>query len=230
MSLSLKHKNLLLKCAECSLNSYNGINDCFKIENKSFDTVVYVFQEEDNIFITGPGSVSLTDWSLDFQIWRTKSEFFDNSLIHSGFLKIYSSIRDGLLAYLKSIVLPSSKLICTGHSLFGAISTLIAADLSSHFDNHISCITFGSPRVGDISFSTYFDSNVDTSFRCVFERDPITFSPLPFRFKHVRGHIFCNSHHISLKNNFTKWNICGCRISHHSMDSYILSIKNDLNL
>ena len=226
MSLSKKHKSLILSCAEFSLNSYNDIKNCFKIENKMFDTIVYVIEVDDRIYITGPGSVSLTDWSLDFQVWRTKSEIFDNSLIHAGFLKIYLSIRSALLTHLTSISLPSSKFICTGHSLFGAISTLIAADLTSHFDNHISCITFGSPRVGNKHFSTFFNSNVDSSFRCVYELDPITFSPLPIRFKHVRGHIFCNSQNISISNNFSKWNFCGCRIHHHSMDSYLSSIKH----
>lgn len=227
MQLSKKHENLIKTCSKMALDSYDKLSCSYdhSIENKDFDVIVFFKLIENNLFIFGPGSESLTDWSLDFQIWRQKCSYLDNSLIHSGFFKIYNSIRDSCLTYIKQLIQQNKdlRIICTGHSLFGAIATIISADISC-FDNHISCITFGSPRVGNNKFAKYFNSNVDTSFRCVFLQDPITFSPLPIRFKHVRGCIQCNPTNISLNSNFNKWNFIGCKIAHHSMDSYINSI------
>ena len=181
------------------------------------------------MFITGPGSESYKDWILDFQIWRTNVEYFVNTLVHAGFMKIYNSIRARLLCIVKEIIDNKTidKIVCTGHSLFGAISTLIATDLSIKFNNcPVHCITFGSPRVGDNAFAEMFNNNVHMSYRCVFKKDPITFTPLPIRFKHVRGLLKCDYLDIKESDKVLKYNCIGCRIKHHSMESYKSSLQS----
>lgn len=229
------HRNLLKLCATYAHDSYtqivvqNGTVDTIKED--ATDTIVYIITCNDSIYITGPGSESMTDWSLDFQIWRTKVDYFDNSLVHAGFMKIYDSIKIKLhrkLVAIFSLNMSIKNIVCTGHSLFGAVSTIIACDCANRYDaKKITCITFGSPRVGSSKFAKYFNKNVDQSFRCVFAKDPITFSPLPLRFKHVRGSVYCQEDGANIVDDIkmSKWNLCGCQIAHHSMNSYLKSLS-----
>lgn len=231
-----KHRQLLHKCAQYATNSYGNIDGPYvdKLSNANTDTKVYLIVENDTVYITGPGSESYTDWLLDFQIWRTKVSYFDNSLVHAGFMKIYESIKKLLHQKLVAIFTLNTNIqniVCTGHSLFGAVSTIIAADCANKYDNkHITCVTFGSPRVGNTNFAKFFNSNVDVSFRCVFAKDPITFSPVPLRFKHVHGSVYCNEKSASVVDDATmaKWNLCGCNIAHHSMSSYLMSVSIEI--
>ena len=228
-----KQKILIHKCAQYAMASYTQItvdgNDTIDvIKNRDTDTIVYIICSGSTLYITGPGSESMTDWSLDFQIWRTRVEYFENSLVHAGFMKIYESIKENL--HQKICALLSLKhidhIVCTGHSLFGAVSTIIALDCTLRYESKtISCITFGSPRVGNTEFVKLFNENIDHSFRCVFMKDPITFTPIPLRFKHVKGSVYCNSKTAKSVSELeiSKWNFCGCRIAHHSMDSYLQS-------
>ena len=231
-----KHRQLLHKCAQFAMKSYENFDDnnVDKVSNVTTDTKVYLILENDTVYITGPGSESYTDWMLDFQIWRTKVSYFNNSLVHAGFMKIYESIKDLLhqkLVATFSLNNNIQNIVCTGHSLFGAVSTIIAADCANKYDDkHISCVTFGSPRVGNVNFAKFFNSNVDVSFRCVFAKDPITFSPVPLRFKHVHGSVYCDEKSAKVVDDakMAKWNLCGCRIAHHSMSSYLASLSVEI--
>jgi hypothetical protein len=228
------HQELLQDCSTFAFESYTKIiqkQGLFinKFNEESTDTLVYIIQKSNTLFITGPGSQSAKDWALDFQIWRTRVDYFNNSLVHAGFMKIYESIKNQLHENISAILILNPKIkniVCTGHSLFGAVSTIIACDCANRYDSkHISCITFGSPRVGNAKFANFFNKNVDTSFRCVFAKDPITFSPLPLRFKHVRGSVYCDEKSAKLKD-VAKWNFCGCKIAHHNMESYLDSVHS----
>ena len=230
-----KHKTLIHKCAKFAMDSYTQIvvdngHTVDSIQNQKTDTIVYIICSGSTMYIAGPGSESMTDWSLDFQIWRTRVDYFENSLVHAGFMKIYESIKTKLhqkicaLISLKNI----DHIVCTGHSLFGAVSTIIALDCTLRYESKtISCVTFGSPRVGNAHFAKLFNENIDTSFRCVFMKDPITFTPIPLRFKHVKGTVKCDMKSAKTVSDMeiSKWNFCGCRIAHHSMDSYLCSTQ-----
>jgi len=102
-------KNLLHCCANYANDSYtqivaNNNENLDVIKETSTDTVIYIITNDETIYITGPGSASVTDWSLDFQIWRTKVDYFNNSLVHAGFMKIYESIKSQLHSTLNNIM------------------------------------------------------------------------------------------------------------------------------
>lgn len=218
---------LIELCAEFAYNAYTKDIDGVFIENKETDCQSFVSAKGDDIIISGQGTTTFTDWYHDFQIWRTKVEYLDNTLVHSGFIKQYDSVRTRI--HLEIVKLMQEKdykrIISTGHSLFGAIATIAALDCAIKYDIPVSCVTFGSPRVGSRKFSKLFSKLVTTSFRCVRHKDPITFSPLPGRFKHVRGGIHFGK---EITFNVPLYNVCGCRVSHHDMDDYLEFIK-DIN-
>jgi hypothetical protein len=69
---------------------------------------------------------------------------------------------------------PGYMIYTTGHSLGGALCTLLAFDLAGNDDERIpkpiSCISFASPKVGNRKFANAFQVNerVDDKRRCIF--------------------------------------------------------------
>ena len=111
-------------------------------------------------------------------------------LVHWGFLQQYQSILPEIRQYLNTY--PDIKhVVCTGHSLGGALATLAVVDLASRAcgENRVfSCVTFGSPRVGNKKFAELFDRVTENrSIRFVNNDDPIPLLPSSLRFHHVSG-------------------------------------------
>lgn len=217
-----RHVKILQKCAHYANTSYDHIENS---ENSTYiyagstDTQSYIIVDGEDLVITGQGTTTLRDWAMDFQIWRTKVPYLNNVLVHTGFVKVYDSIKDELHTTITQILSKHNiqRILCTGHSLFGAIATIAAVHCGILYDLPIHCVSFGSPRVGYTSFVSLFNSVVDISYRCVRYKDPITFTPLPIRFRHVRGGLQMN---ITLSENISLHNCIGCRVKHHSMEEY----------
>ena len=222
-----RHVKMIHDCALWSHKAYlNDVSGTF-IYEESTDAQAFVFQSGSDIIVTGQGSTSMRDWSLDFQIWRTRVDYLQNTKVHAGFMKQYNSIRDRMHHEIAKLMSSAAKenmrIICTGHSLFGAIATVAALDCSFKYDVPVHCITFGSPRVGSKKFAKLFNSNVEVSYRCVRFKDPVSFTPAPIRFKHVRGGLHfgkCTDPKSIGSDTLSLYNCCGCRVSHHSMEDY----------
>lgn len=225
MTVTKRHSKLIELCAKYSNDAYFKKIEGRFIENKETDTQAFIsYTEDKSIIITGQGTTTLRDWSIDFQIWKTKAKFLENVQVHNGFLKAYNSIRMAIHSEISKYVVNKqeiSKIICTGHSLFGAIASICALDCALQYDTPVHCVTFGSPRVGGKSFVELFDNSVDVSYRCVRHKDPISYTPLPIRFKHVRGGIhFGNDAKNVGRDTLSLYNFIGCRVKHHSMEDY----------
>ena len=111
-------------------------------------------------------------------------------LVHWGFYHQYRSILPEIKAFLRENA-GITDVVCTGHSLGGALATIAAVDLKNRKvgnDKEFSCITFGSPRVGNKMFAERFcDSTQGRSLRFVNNDDPIPLLPSSWRFHHVYG-------------------------------------------
>lgn len=96
------------------------------------------------------------------------------------------------------------RVLCTGHSLGGALATLGAvwAGLRYH-QADIRCITFGSPRVGNRKFRAAYHAIVGTSIRIINGADPIPDLPPPWKFTHVHNALHFTSGDVSLDNRHT---------------------------
>ena len=217
MYVPRKHAQLIKECAHIAKNAYtNDIQGHFLFAPET-DTQSWVTLSDSEIIFSGQGTTTLKDWAIDFRIWRTKVDYLQNSQVHSGFVLAYNSIRYRMLSLINKHLTTHhnvQRIVCTGHSLFGAIATIAALDLSLQYNIPVHCVTFGSPRVGAKDFVKLFNNCVCISYRCVQYKDPVTFTPLPLRFKHVRGGLSFGSTQVAL------YNCVGCRIKHHSMDEY----------
>jgi hypothetical protein len=149
-------------------NNKNNINsDYIIIENKETDILVLIipdsFERKLYIIFRGPSNPSnIFDKNKIKQI-----KFINNSKVHSGFLNDYNSIKNDLL--LKIEKYNFYEMIACGHSLGGALAILFACEFKK------SCVTFGSPRVGDKIFCNIFKKNVEHGIRIIIIEDPIPF-------------------------------------------------------
>ncbi|MFT3926534.1 MAG: hypothetical protein QM778_28575 [Myxococcales bacterium] len=115
--------------------------------------------------------------------------------VHTGFFEAFDSIRQQIDDALKSALAgkPNKPIYVCGHSLGGAIATLIACYLLSdgtkpRVQGHIRLYTYGQPRVGNVAFtSAFWQANPSFSyFRTANNLDLVTWVPAIWAVKEAR--------------------------------------------
>ncbi len=95
----------------------------------------------------GTHVASWTDVPVDLSAWRVAWD--GEAKVHAGFRWAYRRLAGPIAVWLAGN--PHASLITTGHSLGGALATLLAADRPE-----AELVTFGSPRVGNPAFAKRF--------------------------------------------------------------------------
>ncbi len=132
------------------------------------------------------GSDDAEDWWHNFNFNQTGDY---DGYVHRGFYTSANSIWTPLVRYLNATWEPDDTVWVTGHSLGGAIATLIARWLQK-IDWEISGVyTFGQPRTGDEDYAAAYPLG-DVHYRFVNDRDIVPQLPLPWMgpnvsYKHV---------------------------------------------
>jgi len=93
--------------------------------------------------------------------------------IHSGFDEAFSQVVIDIQTLLNKDESTNKPLFITGHSLGGALATVATKKLT-HKGGIAACYTFGSPRVGDIDWTTNIKTPI---YRIVNAADPVTMLP-----------------------------------------------------
>ena len=240
----------------CSL-SYQEPKKCSQIPiflESNCDCEVYICDYQDTITVCFRGTESYTDILIDLKILQVKFvipgiENEDYPQVHSGFNQQFESVKQRIQLKIDELLdindkhNKNKKVIFTGHSLGGALATL--SSLYFKITNpklDISCITFGSPRVGDFKFVKLYEKYIKESHRYVNDNDPVPCIPTSWRFQHVPGLIWLNEdkiqHEITvwrfyrfMKNTMMSWFGYGYNaLEDHSCDSYVkdLSVLGDI--
>lgn len=133
-------------CARLSAAIYTGaipddigVTQWHHIRNDDTDTLALVCVTDEALIITVQGSESRRDWLNNIKIVKTE---FHGILAHKGFAWCAESILPDVLAAIARD--PAKPVILTGHSLGGAIATLLAVAMRPQA---VKLITFGQPRV-----------------------------------------------------------------------------------
>nr|XP_043613679.1 uncharacterized protein LOC122585619 [Erigeron canadensis] len=135
---------------------------------------------------------------------RIGGDFKEEVQVHSGFLSAYDSVRTRIFSLIKAatryqdedaVELSKWHVYVTGHSLGGALATLLALELSSSqlATRGIISVTmynFGSPRVGNKKFAEVYNEKVKDSWRVVNHRDIIPSVPRLMGYCHVAQPIY----------------------------------------
>ncbi|KAI1335261.1 alpha/beta-hydrolase [Xylariaceae sp. FL0016] len=102
-----------------------------------------------NIIVSVRGSSSVRNWLTDFRFGKVSCDFFDGCEAHDGFVHALDEIKASVVLSVTAAAKhhPSHTLVVTGHSLGGAVATLLAAHLRRQ-GLAADLYTYGAPRVG----------------------------------------------------------------------------------
>jgi triacylglycerol lipase len=90
--------------------------------------------------------------------------------VHRGFITAYKSVRETILE--KARQSSFDRVMCTGHSLGGALATLAAVDIQYNIaEKEVVCYTYGAPKVGNKPFASSYNKRVPQTYRFVNEND-----------------------------------------------------------
>jgi len=169
---------------------FNCIKECPILYKSNEDCEVLVCNHDTNALIVSfRGTSSNKDILTDLRVSREKLPLANMSsqmwpLVHSGFKEQFFSINTHLEKKIKA----HDTIIFCGHSLGGALATIGSLYYAFQYPNkNIACVTFGSPRVGDGAFVSYFNQRITNTLRYVNDNDPVPCVPTRWRFKHVDG-------------------------------------------
>ncbi|KAJ6571303.1 Alpha/Beta hydrolase protein, partial [Mycena capillaripes] len=124
-------------------------------------------EEREEIVVSFRGTLNAKDVITDIRFFKV---LFDSPIItepvyvHKGFLIAYKDVFDEVLATVKTQLeqFPTYSIVVTaGHSLGGAIASLVAAPLKSALPNvTLKLYTFGQPRAGNTEFARYVEKTL----------------------------------------------------------------------
>lgn len=148
-----------------------------------------VIETESRLILVIRGSESKDDWLLNLQAKQRRVWFDVPGKVHKGFWRALKHIWDPVVVPLMAASKSSrKKVVICGHSLGGAIATVVAARIAYKFDREsiASVYTYGQPRVGNAKFATYVNEQFKGAFfRFVNNRDVVAMIPPAPLYRHV---------------------------------------------
>ncbi|KAI7834751.1 Alpha/Beta hydrolase protein [Kickxella alabastrina] len=115
--------------------------------------------------------------------------------VHSGFLDSVRGVIDEVKTRLKMLLVdyPDSMVIFTGHSKGGAEAALSALELVRSIPelrSRMRVWTFGEPRLGDVEFAGYYNSQLGAvTYRVTSAADPVVAMPPQFLFNYCHHNL-----------------------------------------
>lgn len=149
-----------------------------------------------DVVIAIRGTEGIWEWIHDAEFLTVPCPFLAGAgHTEDGFTAVYNSLRTGVAPYSPSVVnalgslafpRPVTSVTVCGHSLGGALATLLALDLAANsvFNDPV-VYTYGSPRTGDSLFVSTFNQVVKNSYRIQNRLDIVPKLPPPPWYEHV---------------------------------------------
>ncbi len=149
-----------------------------------------------DVAITIRGTEGWLEWIHDADFVQVPCPFLAGAgHTEDGFTAMYESLRTGATPGSPTVVNALAKLpfaqpvglvtVC-GHSLGGALATLLALDVAANTAfTDPAVYTYGSPRTGDSLFAGTFDQVVTNSWRVANRVDIVPALPPPLDYEHV---------------------------------------------
>lgn len=133
------------------------------------------------------GSSNLRNFLTDVAFPYVPCPYGAGCLVHVGFdvawKEVMGEIDEAVTNALKQN--PNYNIVIAGHSLGGAVATLVATHFRSNGCD-VDEFTYGSPRVGNIIFAQYATSRNGTTYRVTHEGDPVPrLPPLLLGYRHL---------------------------------------------
>jgi hypothetical protein len=150
---------------------------------------------QNDLYIYFAGTESLVNWKTDLNVLGDEVPTSWNCGLptmrtHRGFQAAYNDISARLYVAIKAQLPAQGRIICTGHSLGGALATLAALHIACthpELRHRLVVITFGGPPLGDSAFVKRFNALVPLCVRVVNPMDPVPRS-LSAQLVNVKGY------------------------------------------
>jgi hypothetical protein len=149
-----------------------------------------------DVLIAIRGTEGILEWIHDAEFGQVPCPFLAGAgQTEDGFTTMYESLRTGaesdsprVVNALAKLPFPhpvSSVTIC-GHSLGGALATLLGLDVAANtVFNEPAVYSYGSPRIGDSLFASTYNQVVKNSYRIANRLDIVPALPPPADYEHV---------------------------------------------
>ena len=161
-----------------------GLTADMRIYDAKTDTHGFIASSKDSVVIVFRGTNSFTNWITDFQFFKERIAKGQPYFAHSGFLGTFRKVYEQIEAHLKPLI-GTKKIYTTGHSLGGALASLLAFHISDKYENaKLIHYVFGCPPIGDINLSEYFKEK--RSHIITIQNDPVA-TGLLIRLTAARG-------------------------------------------
>lgn len=162
-----------------------GVSVLSYFDSVSTDGVGYVAQRGNELLIVFRCSTTSLNWIYNLQVFQEQVPWnldIDPYIrVHRGFFETYSSIQADVRKAVKANYKEGLWVTFTGHSLGGALATLALCDLVENGlvpVQNSRLITFGSPRIGNATWASYFQKRfASVSTRVVHQRDVVPHLP-----------------------------------------------------
>jgi hypothetical protein len=157
----------------------------------------FILQAPDNdLVIALRGTAGIWEWIHDCEFLPVRCSFLAGAgRADDGFTAIYNSLRVATtsarvvdaLGALRFNHASNSLTIC-GHSLGGALATLLALDVAANTNfKNPTVYTYASPRTGDSLFASTYNQAVPDTYRIANRVDLVPKLPLPPLYEHAAG-------------------------------------------
>ncbi len=150
-----------------------------------------------DVVIAIRGTEGIQEWIHDAQFLPKPCPFMAAAgRTEDGFTDMYESMRTGLDTTSPTLVqalpklqfpMPVTSLTICGHSLGGALATLLALDVAVNTKFTPTVYTYASPRTGDPQFVSVYNHAVPNTIRIANRLDLVPKLPLPPLYEHVLG-------------------------------------------
>ena len=141
------------------------------------------------VAFAGTDPISLANWISDFN-----AHLDENTGIADGYRVAADVVWPDLKRLLAGPVSAGNKIFVTGHSLGGALATLIAERINTELRGDVNAVyTFGMPRPGNRAFADLYNPHLGLrTFRLVHGEDIVpTVAPSDFDFRHLGRYLPC---------------------------------------
>jgi len=149
-----------------------------------------------DVVIAIRGTEGILEWINDAEFLLVTCPFLAGAgQTEDGFTAMYLSLETDVAPGSPSVTStlgtlpfkkPVNSLTICGHSMGGALATMLALDLSANTSfTDPTVYTYASPRTGDPAFASRFNQAVKNSFRVANRVDLIPHLPLPPFYEHV---------------------------------------------
>lgn len=228
--ISYCNKEHILNCGEMcdEMKQKKHINHSEIFYDNKLNILMWLFDtERDGIYLVFRGTQmnSMTNWienlhiSQDLYICLFSEKCCHNCKIHRGFLNMLEWVEEKLhesyywQRYINSPVHHQKNINIIGHSLGGALASIVSVHYLHIYERNLNpdnifVYTFGSPRVGNLAFSNFFDETIKNKFRVVNRYDIIPHLPPNIKFLdhfpeyiHVGNEYWINNNFIKLCTN-----------------------------